>query len=97
MNNLKVAVLKALIRLPGCRSLKEKRGRLGGLRERYGRNPQLAVCEADHHDVHDLASWAFIGAAASAVVVEQILAEVMNDLPLRVDGEVISFTREWLR
>ncbi len=96
MNNLKVAVLRALIRLPGCRSLKEKRSRVGGLRERYGRNPQLAVTETDHHDVHDLAAWAFVGAASSSVVVEQILTEVSSELPLRVDGEVVSLTREWL-
>lgn len=96
VNSLKVAVLRVLIRLPGCRSLKEKRGRVGGVRERYGRNPQLAVCETDHHDVHDLAAWAFIGAASSSVVVEQLLAEISSDLPLRVDGEVVSLTREWL-
>lgn len=96
MNSLKIAVLRVLIRLPGCRSLKEKRGRVGGIRERYGRNPQIAVCETGQHDVHDLAAWAFIGAASSAVVVEQLLAEISGDLPLRVDGEVVSLTREWL-
>ena len=96
MNTLKVAVLRVLIRLPGCRSLKEKRGRLTGLKDRYGRNPQLAVCETDHQDVHDLAAWAFVGAASSSVVVEQILSEVSSELPMRVDGEVVSITREWL-
>jgi len=96
VESLKVAVLRVLIRLPGCRSLKEKRGRLTGLRERYGRNPQLAVCETNHHDMHDLAAWAFVGAASSALVVEQILTEIGSELPLRVDGEVVSITREWL-
>jgi hypothetical protein len=96
VNSPRIAVLRALIRLPGCRSLKEKRGRVGGIRERYGRNPQLAVCETDHHDVHDLAAWAFIAAASSPVVVEQLLAEISSDLPMRVDGEVLSLAREWL-
>jgi len=93
---VKVAVLHALIRLAGCRSLKEKRGRLGGLRERYGRNSQVAVCEADHHDTHDLAAYAFVAAASAGVVVERILSEIENDLPDRVDGEVLAFERQWL-
>ena len=96
MNSLKVAALHVLIRLPGCRSLKEKRGRLGGLRDRFGRNPQIAVCETGHHDTHDLARFAFVGVASSAVVVEQLLADVGNQLSERVDGEVLSITRDWL-
>ncbi|MEZ5597615.1 MAG: DUF503 family protein [Pseudomonadales bacterium] len=94
---MKVALLTVLIRLPGCRSLKEKRGRLGGLRERYGRNTQVAVCETDHNDDHDLAGFGFVATAVAATVVERILTDIETNLPMRVDGEVVSMRREWLR
>ncbi len=93
---MKIALLEVLIRLSGCRSLKEKRGRLGGLRERFGRNTQVAVCESEHQDVHDLAGFAFVVTATSASVIEQIFNEIENDLPNRIDGEVISMQRRWL-
>lgn len=93
---MKVALLEVLIRLSGCRSLKEKRGRLGGLRERFGRNTQVAVCESDHQDIHDLAAFAFVVTATAASVIEQIFNEIESDLPNRIDGEVISMQRRWL-
>ena len=93
---MKVALLDVGIRLSGCRSLKEKRGRLGGLRERYGRNTQVAVCEAGDQDIHDQAAFAFVVAAADATVVERILNEIETDLPGRIDGDVFAMRRQWL-
>lgn len=93
---MKITLLEVLIRLSGCRSLKEKRGRLGGIRERIGRNTQVAVCEFDHQDIHDLAAFAFVVTATSGSVIEQILNDIESDLPNRIDGEVISMQRRWL-
>lgn len=93
---MNITVLEVLIRLSGCRSLKEKRSRLGGIRERYGRNTQVAVCESDHQDIHDLAAFGFVVTATSATVIEQILNEIETDLPNRIDGEVISMQRHRL-
>lgn len=76
--------------------MKEKRSRLGGIRERFGRNTQVAVCESDHQDVHDLSAFAFVVTATSASVIEQILSEIDTDLPNRIDGEVISIQRRRL-
>lgn len=93
---MKIALLEILIRLSGCRSLKEKRGRLGGIRDRFGRNTQIAVCESDHQDIHDFAAFAFVVTATAAPVIEQIFNEIESDLPSRIDGEVISMQRRWL-
>jgi len=83
-------------RLEGCRSLKDKRQRLSGLRERFGRTPNLAVFESDYQDVLQRAEWTFVAGAASATIVEQLLAGVERDVHELVDAEVIGMHREWL-
>lgn len=82
--------------LAGCRSLKDKRQRLSGLRDRFGRNPNLAVFESDVADDHARAQWTFVAAAASARVVEQLLTGIERDIETLVDAEVVAVRREWL-
>jgi uncharacterized protein YlxP (DUF503 family) len=91
-----IARLCIEFRLGGCRSLKEKRQRLAGLRERFGRTPNVAVFESDHHDVLQRAQWTFVVGAAQARVVEQVLAGIERDLRLQVDAELIDLRRTWL-
>jgi uncharacterized protein YlxP (DUF503 family) len=43
-----VRLLTVNFYLGGCRSLKEKRQRLKGMRERFGRTFNVAVCESDY-------------------------------------------------
>ena len=61
---MQIGVLRVSFVLPGCRSLKEKRQRLGGLRERYGRQVNVAVCESNFQDIHDRAEWTFVAVGA---------------------------------
>ena len=82
--------------LAGCRSLKEKRQRLKGIRERYGKTTNLAVCESGHQDTHSRAQWSFIASAADPAVVESTLMELERSLQLSVDAEVVNVQREWL-
>jgi uncharacterized protein YlxP (DUF503 family) len=84
------------LRLQGCRSLKDKRQRLAGLRDRFGRTPNLAVFESDYSDVLHRAQWTFVAGASSANVVEQLLAGVERDVHELVDAEVIDIRRAWL-
>ena len=69
--------------LGGCRSLKEKRQRLKGLRDRFGRAVNVAVCESDHQDAHQRSQWSFIASAADVGVVER----------LATDNEIISVAK----
>lgn len=94
---LKSCVLQLDFHFGGCRSLKEKRRRLKGLRERLGRAVNVAVCESGHQDSHQRSEWSVIAAAADAVVVEKILAEVERAVQFSVDGELVRVQREWLR
>jgi uncharacterized protein YlxP (DUF503 family) len=91
-----IGCLRVDFRLAACRSLKEKRQRLNGLRDRFGRVPNVAVFESDHHDLLQRAEWTFVAGAAHADVVERVLAGIERDLQLWVDAELIGVRREWL-
>ena len=93
---MNVRLLTVDFRLGGCRSLKEKRQRLKGLKEKFGRAPNVAVCESDYQDVHQRAQWSFIAAAASGDVAERMLAEILQSIELSVDAELIGVAQETL-
>ncbi|MEE4283615.1 MAG: DUF503 family protein [Pseudomonadales bacterium] len=43
---MNIACLTIVFHLHGCQSLKDKRQRLAGLRDRFGKQTQVAVCES---------------------------------------------------
>ena len=89
-------LLRLRFRLEGCTSLKEKRSRLRGIKDKFGKRTNLAVCEADDADDHRSAHWWFVASSASARVVEQMLMEAEHHASLGVDAEVVAIDREWL-
>ncbi|GHE20279.1 DUF503 domain-containing protein [Halomonas urumqiensis] len=91
-----IAVLTLTISLPGCRSLKEKRQRMGGLHERFGRNPAVAVCESGEHDRLEASEWTFVVAANTLPKVEALCSEIEDKFQRSVDGRVMEATREVL-
>ena len=93
----KCCLLQLDLYFGGCRSLKEKRRRLKGLRDRLGRAVNVAVCESGYQDAHQRSEWSVVATAADAVIVEQILAEVERTVQFSVDAELIGARREWLR
>lgn len=93
---MNIGLLTVSFRLGGCRSLKEKRQRLKGIRDRYGKATNLAVCESGFQDSHQQAQWSFIATAAGGDVVEKLLSEIIQNLQLSVDAEVVDVQRERL-
>lgn len=91
-----VAVLTMTFSLPGCVSLKEKRQRLGGLHERYGRNPAVAVCESGALDDMQTGEWTFVVTGMQQRKVESLCSEIEDRLQRTVDGRVIDVSREFL-
>ena len=91
-----IGILTVSISLPGCRSLKEKRQRMGGLHERFGRNPAVAVCESGEHDRLDASEWSFVVAANESQKVESLCSEIEEKLLRTVDGRVGEIRRERL-
>ena len=90
-----LAVLEVVFHLDGCRSLKERRGRLGGLRDRFGRNPRLALCEVPGDDLTH-SEWTFVAIAGDRRGVDALLGEVERDLEARVDAVVVDLQRTHL-
>ena len=82
--------------LHGCRSLKEKRQRLKGMRERFGKLPNVAVCESNYQDVHQRAQWSFVATAANGDVAENSLSEILSSIEFSVDAELIDVAQETL-
>jgi len=93
---MNISLLTVSFRLGGCRSLKEKRQRLKGIRDRFGKTTNLAVCESGYQDSHQRAQWSFIATAAGGDVVEKALTEIVENLQMSVDAEVIDVQQERL-
>lgn len=93
---MRVALLRVDFLLGGCRSLKEKRQRLKGIRDRYGRASNVAVCESEYQGSLRRAQWCFVATADSAEVVTRALSDIERNLQLGVDAQLIDVQREWL-
>ena len=91
-----IGVLGLNFHLPGCASLKEKRRRLQRLRDKFGRAPNLAVCESNHQDAHQRAQWSIVAVASSAKVVERALGDVETWAQERLDATLIGVERDML-
>lgn len=53
---MSLGILTLQIHIPGCSSLKEKRGRIKPLLNRLHREFNISVAEIDHHDVWQTAT-----------------------------------------
>jgi uncharacterized protein len=93
---MKIAILTISVSLPGCTSLKEKRQRIGGIHERYGRNPSVAVCETGARDRQDSSEWSFVVATNSAQETESLCSEIEDRFQRTVDGRIQDVSREFL-
>ena len=91
-----IGVMTLTFSLPGCGSLKEKRQRMGGMHERFGRNPAIAVCESGELNRHDASEWSFVVVATSKREVESLLSQTEDKVQSTVDARVMDVRRELL-
>jgi len=91
---MQIGVLTLRFMLHGCRSLKEKRQRLGGLRDRFGKSPSIAVCESGYQDAHQRAEWTFVAVAQTVRLVEQMLGEIEQRVRDYTDASLVDVVRE---
>ncbi|GGB42712.1 hypothetical protein GCM10011502_15070 [Oceanisphaera marina] len=91
-----IAILTITFSLPGCGSLKEKRQRIGGMHERFGRTPSVAVCESGEHDRHDASEWSFVVVATTKREVESQCSQIEDKIQRTVEARMIKVTRELL-
>lgn len=93
-NTMQIAIMTVTISLPGCGSLKEKRQRVGGLHERFGRSPSIAVCESGELDRHDASEWSFVVVAQTKRDIDAQCRQIEDKLERIVDGRVMGVVRE---
>lgn len=91
-----IGIMTMSFSLPGSGSLKEKRQRMGGMQERFGRNPSVAVCESGEHNRHDASEWSFVVVAASRREVDSQCSQIEDKIQRTVEARVIKVTRELL-
>src|SRR5690625_102309 len=89
------AMLTLHFHLEGCHSLKERRQRLGGLRDRFGRPPQPAGCEAPGEPLPP-ASWHFLALAQTRPQLARTLARCEQFAATSLDAVITAQSLEWL-
>lgn len=82
--------------LQGCTSLKDKRSRLRGMRDRIGRQRSVAVAEIDYQNMLVRSEWAFLVMAQNQQLVDKILMKIEKDLTSQVDASIVAMHREKL-
>ena len=85
---MKIRLLVVDFHLPGCRSLKEKRHRTRGIRDRFAKRTNLAVAECDYQDEHRRARWAFVILSSDGKTLDRAVSDLENRLELAVDGVI---------
>lgn len=73
---MSIGVLTFYIHLPGCKSLKEKRGLLKPFLARLHREFNLSVAEIDHNDIHREAVIACALVSNDPVFIRRVLQKV---------------------
>lgn len=92
---MRLGILTLTFHLEGCTSLKEKRQRLSGLTDRFGRYKHIAACESDRQDQLHSGQWSF-ACIGDPAVVDKTLAEVEEHAKLKLDAVIIERHRETL-
>lgn len=90
-----IIAVSVVFHLDGCSSLKERRGRLGGLRDRFARHPRIALCEHPGDDPQR-SRWTFVVVASDSATAAELVDLVERDLETRVDAVVAELIRETL-
>ena len=93
---MRILRLTIAFQLPACHSLKDKRRRLQGLRDRFGSKPNIAVSESAWHDRHDCAQWTFVVVGENPRVVEAVQDSILSYASQFLDAIVTHSDREYL-
>jgi len=91
-----IGILTVEFHLPGSASLKEKRQRLIRLRDRFGREPNVAVCESDFQDQRERAEWTYLAVASDRIAVERKLSAIERFIAEEIDAAIVHIHREYL-
>ena len=67
---------------------------MGGIHERYGRQPAVAVCESGDRERLDASEWSFVVVGNTAQEVESLCGEIEERVQRTVDARVMAAVRD---
>ncbi len=91
-----IARLQTTFRLHGCSSLKDKRHRLSGLRDKFGSIKNIAVCENGANDALQFGNWSFVCTCNDKALIESSFSKILEHCAHNIDAELVEHSIEWL-
>ncbi|MFQ5906759.1 MAG: DUF503 domain-containing protein [bacterium] len=82
------------LRIPCCRSLKDKRQILKALKESIRRKYNISVVEIDHHDVWQRALIGIAAVSPNTKCANRVISKVVNAIEANTRVEVIDYQFE---
>jgi uncharacterized protein len=89
-----VVILTWELRIPGCRSLKEKRTTIRSLKDRLRRRFNVSVAETAFQDVHDQAEITVALVVSDGKLADSMVDQVDRFVVERGGALVVRFSRE---
>ncbi len=90
-----MGVMRWVLHLPGCRSLKAKRSVVRGLRDRLVHKLRLSAAETDFHDRHAMAEICASVVAADRRHAESVLSRADSIIRSEPRAQVIESETAW--
>jgi uncharacterized protein YlxP (DUF503 family) len=91
-----IGLLQADLHLPGCRSLKTKRGLLARTLNHLRKQHHLAAAEVARHDIWGRAGIAAVTVSPDRAIAENTLRAAVRDLQRDRDVELLDYSIELL-
>ena len=93
---MQLGILTLKFHLEGCNSLKEKRQRMRGLKDRFGKLPHIAVCESGAADSLSKSEWSFVCLAHQRSDIARALEKIETHAALQLDAQIYDRQIEYL-
>jgi uncharacterized protein YlxP (DUF503 family) len=91
-----VGALRVEVRIPGVRSLKEKRRVVKSVIAQISNAHPVAIAEVDHQDLWQRASFGIAAVAPQSGHLDRMLHTIERELRVRQDIEVLDSARTYL-
>ena len=82
------------LRIPGCRSLKEKRQVVKALKDSIRRKYNISIAELDHHDTWQRTLIGVAAISSNARFANQVLSKVVNVIEANSNVQLIDYKLE---
>ena len=86
---MEVGVLQFTVRLPGCRSLKQKRKVIRSIKERLRARYNVSVAEVDHLDLWNSGVLGLTTCGNDSQRIVALLQKILNQLAMHPEAQLV--------